>query len=340
MGYRTLTLVAGTSVLRSVKLKRAIRMALARVTIQPDGPLAVVKNDAPIVQLERIDVSLQPSLQVAIKMFDNVTLPNFAEMLPNWPGIPPIVRQPGFWVYAFLFVSCEYGVSLVVNAGQPWWLEKLLVSFAWGGLLALLPGLLAKVITRVWASQISALVLHIPAPSTSATVGQLCASCADSAPEGWLECNGQAVCRSEFSNLFSAIGSKFGSGNSTTTFNVPDLQGRVAIGRGSYGPTQYTLGGKGGEDMHTLQLGEMPAHSHGVHDPGHAHHVEARGRKFNFEGKNAIGVTHLGHHGEGSGEISGSTQHSHSNIHLDNTGNGEAHNNMPPYLVMSYFIKY
>lgn len=308
-------------------------MALARINVQPN-----LQVDHPQCIIEPINIS--PTLQVAIKMFDNVTLPNIADMLPNWPGIPPVVRQPGFWVYAFLFISCEYGVSMVVNGGQPWWLEKLLVSFAWGGLLAALPGLLAKVITRVWASQISAFILPIPASSTSATAGQLCASCADEAPEGWLECNGQAVCRSQFSDLFAAIGEKFGTGDSATTFNVPDLQGRVAVGRGSQGSSQYSLGDCGGEAMHTLQLHEMPPHSHGVHDPGHAHHVVARGRKFNFEGKSSIGVTHLGHSGEGTEEIAGPTHNSHTNIHLDNTGDGNAHNNMPPYLVMSYFIKY
>lgn len=262
-----------------------------------NGPIANV--DGPLVHLGEVNV--HPTFQVAIKVFDQVTLPNFAELA--WKS--PVVRQPGFWVYMFLFISCEYGVSLVVNAGQPWWLEKLLVSVVWGGLLAYLPALLAQIIRKVWASQISAFIMPSAANTPcSEAVGSLSHSCADQAPDGWLECNGQAVPRSKFTSLFAAISDKFGKGDGKATFNLPDLQGRVAVGSGTQGTEQYNLGSDGGEAKHSLQLPEVAAHTHHVHHHGHhmsPHHTEARAQKFTA-------------HGEGSGEVSGPTHASQSNI--------------------------
>lgn len=99
-----------------------------------------------------------------------------------------------------------------------------------------------------------------------------------SLPSGWLLCYGQAISRVTYSALFTAIGTTFGVGNGTTTFNVPDLRGRVAAGKGdmggsaagrlglvgqgntlggtggveSFGPTTGTLGVTGGSDFPAL----------------------------------------------------------------------------------------
>lgn len=55
------------------------------------------------------------------------------------------------------------------------------------------------------------------------------------APNGWLICQGQAISRSEYTDLFSAIGTTFGSGNGSTTFNIPDLRNKAAMGAGTTG---------------------------------------------------------------------------------------------------------
>jgi microcystin-dependent protein len=74
----------------------------------------------------------------------------------------------------------------------------------------------------------------------------------------WLICDGRAISRTQYSNLFTAIGSAFGSGDGSTTFNIPDLRGRVAgaIGQGS-GLTNRTLGNNLGTETHTLSSSEV-----------------------------------------------------------------------------------
>lgn len=82
-------------------------------------------------------------------------------------------------------------------------------------------------------------------------------------PTDFLECDGAAVSRASYPDLFTAIGTTWGAGNGTTTFNLPDLRGRTPIGVGTgTGLTARTLGGTGGTETHTLSTAEMPAHSH------------------------------------------------------------------------------
>lgn len=82
------------------------------------------------------------------------------------------------------------------------------------------------------------------------------------APSGWALCNGQILAISQNTALFSLIGTFYG-GNGKSTFALPNLQGRVAIGAGQ-GPglTPRSLGEEGGEDQVTLITSEMPAHRH------------------------------------------------------------------------------
>ena len=78
-----------------------------------------------------------------------------------------------------------------------------------------------------------------------------------SAPNGWLICNGQAVSRTTYAALFAVIGTTYGTGNGSTTFNIPNLVNKTVRGSNSLGKT-------GGADTITLTTAQIPAHSHGV----------------------------------------------------------------------------
>ena len=93
-----------------------------------------------------------------------------------------------------------------------------------------------------------------------------------SAPTGFLLCDGSAVSRTTYSDLFDVVGTTYGVGDGSTTFNVPDLLGRVVImvdgaanritSASTNGANADTLGGAGGAQTHTLVTGETPAHTH------------------------------------------------------------------------------
>jgi microcystin-dependent protein len=84
------------------------------------------------------------------------------------------------------------------------------------------------------------------------------------APKNWALCSGQIINIASNTALFSILGTTYG-GNGTTTFMLPDLQGRTAIGAGN-GPglSARPLGAKGGGDTVTLVVSEIPAHTHGA----------------------------------------------------------------------------
>jgi microcystin-dependent protein len=81
-------------------------------------------------------------------------------------------------------------------------------------------------------------------------------------PRGWAFCNGQILSISQNTALFSLLGTTYG-GNGTSTFALPNLQGRAAVGSGvGQGLSSYVLGQTGGEENHTLIGAELPSHSH------------------------------------------------------------------------------
>lgn len=95
--------------------------------------------------------------------------------------------------------------------------------------------------------------------------GIICPFGGSSAPSGFLMCNGQAVSRTTYAALFAVIGTTYGGGNGSTTFNVPDLRGRTVIGSNS----SHALGSTGGAETVKLSKNEsaLPAHGHGFTQP-------------------------------------------------------------------------
>lgn len=112
--------------------------------------------------------------------------------------------------------------------------------------------------------------------------GEVAAFARSTAPEGWLVCNGQAVSRTTYARLFAAIGTTFGAGNASTTFNVPDLRGIFVRG------WDNGRGLDSGRGFGSLQSGAIQSHSHPVSDPGHAHPFRVEARAGTDSGGGAI----------------------------------------------------
>ena len=118
---------------------------------------------------------------------------------------------------------------------------------------------------QVTASKLGSDVVTVPS-------GIIMPFAGTTAPSSYLMCFGQAVSRTTYSALFAAIGTTYGSGDGSTTFNLPDLRGRVIAGQDDMGGTSAnrltspingdTLGAAGGSESHTLTTNEMPSHTH------------------------------------------------------------------------------
>ncbi len=146
------------------------------------------------------------------------------------------------------------------------------------------------------------------------------------APYGWMLCSGQTLNISTYSALYSLIGTTFG-GNGTSTFNLPDLRGRVVIGIGQgTGLSNYNLGNAGGVETVTLTANQIPSHSHTVGTLSSVGNSDSPGG--NFIAKNSEGIEQFG----------SSVNTSLGSSAIGNTGGGQSHSNMQPYLALRYII--
>ena len=157
-----------------------------------------------------------------------------------------------------------------------------------------------------------------------------------SAPSGWLVCNGNAISRTSYASLFAVIGTTYGVGDGSTTFNLPDLKGRVPIGLDSSQTEFDALGDTGGAKTHTLATAEMPAHGHTVTDPGHTHDPLTGTNFLVFVPSGGTNTLDGGPYVKGEA----TTKSAVTGITIANAGGGGAHNNLQPYVTLNYIIKY
>ncbi|MEI3508251.1 MAG: phage tail protein [Bacilli bacterium] len=92
--------------------------------------------------------------------------------------------------------------------------------------------------------------------------GTIDAYSGNTAPDGYLLCNGQAVSRTTYANLYKIIGTTYGAGDGSTTFNIPNLNGRVPVGKDS--GSFSVLGSTGGTISNTLTMENIPSHTHSI----------------------------------------------------------------------------
>lgn len=108
----------------------------------------------------------------------------------------------------------------------------------------------------------SSLWVNAPQTSIYMPVGSVISYSGSTAPAGYLLCDGTAVSRTTYASLFSVINTTYGVGNGTTTFNLPNLKGKVPVGRDSLDTSFDVLGEVGGAKTHILSPAEMPVHTH------------------------------------------------------------------------------
>lgn len=203
--------------------------------------------------------------------------------------------------------------------------------------------------------------LYNPPVAVAMPSGSMTAYAGSTAPSGWLLCDGSAISRTTYAALFAVIGTSFGSGDGSSTFNVPDLRGRVPVGLDNLDNTEgtgggdagrldvaNTLGGSGGAQYHTLSTTEMPAHTHTQNSHTHGLRVDTgtgaasltAGPGWLKANNVALGRLNSGTNdivisaGGANGDVIGGTTPTNQN-----TGGDGAHNNMQPYLLVGYIIK-
>lgn len=158
--------------------------------------------------------------------------------------------------------------------------------------------------------------------------GTIIQSAAVNEPTGWMDCNGRTLAKSAYLDLFNAIGYAYSGivyNGVDPSFNIPDFRGRVGVGAGTgAGLTARDLGALDGEEAHILTEFELPPHRHtitrrsnpddGAYDTSNNHYNESSAATTDRE---VLGTFTTG-----------------------STGSNYPHNNMQPFVVIRYFIKY
>jgi len=194
---------------------------------------------------------------------------------------------------------------------------------------------------------------HLDAAPEAALVpvGSIIGWSTATAPDRWLLCDGAAVSRITYKELFKVIGITYGAGDGVLTFGTPNLKGRFPLGKAASG-TGSTLGAVGGSIDHTHA---GPSHSHTVN--GHTHSIGSGGGhshtgtnwsasvESGFDTQSGTGATRTDTH---SHTVSGTTSSDGSHDHggatgsqspgTDSAGTGNTGASNPPFLVLSYII--
>lgn len=142
------------------------------------------------------------------------------------------------------------------------------------------------------------------------------------APNGWVICNGQLLNKTTYNKLFQVLGTQYGS--SGDSFRVPDLRDRFIAGAGS----SYSVGSTGGAAQVSLSTNQLPPHTHDI------------GGKASTAQTNGVGMYQSNVAGGSGWQVLSTTENgSLSGLIAKSSGSGQAHENRPPYMAMTYIIK-
>lgn len=151
------------------------------------------------------------------------------------------------------------------------------------------------------------------------------------APANFLICDGAAVSRTTYAVLFATIGTTYGAGNGTTTFNIPNMVGKTIVGRDATDAQFDVLGETGGAKTHTLAESEMPSHKHT--DTGHSH------RQVITANSGGPGIRWDYRQDGSAWSYDQGVDTWGSSANITYTGGSQPHNNLQPYVVANYIIK-
>lgn len=175
----------------------------------------------------------------------------------------------------------------------------------------------------------------------SSMVGSVTDYAGATAPNGWLLCYGQAISRTTYADLFTAISTTYGIGDGSTTFNLPDIRGRVVAGQDDMGGTSAnrltdlsggldgnTLGDTGGAETHTLTTAQTEAHYHLLTASGG---VAEASTADNYLSESRTGSGDAAYTAQGRDTAPDRARSS-------SVGGGEAHNNVQPTIILNKII--
>jgi len=263
------------------------------------------------------NVSTANSGEVAVDGATVITLTDVGSAVNLWnisnaaSGSGPILAASGTDTNIAGNISSKGSGQLNLDAGAT---GKVVIGAASTGNIELKRAtvLTANLSSTSTVTLVGATVDILPAGVVMASAGALAA--------GWLECNGAAVSRTTYVTLFNVLGTGYGVGDGSTTFNLPNMSRRVIMGRGGTATATIDnlLGSTGGAETHTLTSTEMPAHAH----------VYTRATVGSSFTSNAI-----------AGVVAVSTIDSTA-TNSSSVGGDGAHNNVQPCMVMIYMIKY
>jgi microcystin-dependent protein len=203
---------------------------------------------------------------------------------------------------------------------------------------------------------------NVQGPVGGPPTGSMMEFAGASAPSGWLLCDGAAVSRTLYAALFVVLGTTYGAGDGSTTFNLPDRRDKFSVGAGSTyargstgGATTTSSAGShshtGNTGSTTLTTAQIPAHNHTITDPGHAHGLAGNNGGTTGLIKTYNIASDFAYDLQAGGTNLINTPAATTGITINNTGGGTGHDHTissdgahthtvtPPYVASNVIIK-